>query len=76
MDTFSGSENRTGASVAVPANGTSPDSRLHKAAFHGAVSQVRELLEVGQVEPCAPDKHGKRIIKGYIRLVKYYNGTL
>ena len=50
----------------ITANGSAGDSnvaardcRLHKAAFHGDVSEVEELLKSGEVDPSAPDKHGK-----------------
>ena len=35
------------------------DYRLHRAAFYGNVSEVKDLLEKENLEPSAPDKHGK-----------------
>lgn len=36
------------------------DYRLHRAAFYGNVSEVKDLLEKENLEPSAPDKHGER----------------
>lgn len=34
------------------------DTRVHKAAFHGDVSEVEDLLARAELDPSAPDKHG------------------
>lgn len=51
---------RAEASVAVPTNGVGSGCELHRAAFLGAVSDVRELLEAGGVDVGTLDKHGNR----------------
>ena len=45
------------------------DARLHKAAFHGDVSEVDDLLAQAEVNPSAPDKHGRRGGKGLFTII-------
>lgn len=35
------------------------DYRLHRAAFYGNVSEVKDLLHKENLEPSTPDKHGE-----------------
>lgn len=69
MDMDSSSvDNQRIASESVTTNGVSSSSecRLHRAAFHGDLSEVKELLESGVVEVSAPDKHGEIAIASVI----------
>lgn len=61
----SGVKNRATASGGACVNGegassaaTVRDCRLHEAAFYGDVSEVKDLLDRGEVDASAPDKHG------------------
>lgn len=38
-----------------------PSYELHKAAFHGDVDRVRELLDTVKVDPKSQDMHGKTV---------------
>ncbi len=48
-------------------NGLIMDSsfELHRAAFHGDVDKVRELLETRKLDPKSLDKHGTMLLASY-----------
>lgn len=59
-------KNRDAASGGASVNGegasgvvTARDCRLHEAAFYGDLSEVNDLLDRGEVDASAPDKHGE-----------------
>lgn len=51
--------NRTSVAAKINDEENELDCRLHRAAFHGNVSEVRELLEARVSETSAADKHGE-----------------